>query len=140
MTSGTHVHPTVRLRLKPKAPASGYVDGAWWPRSRDLARELPGLVEVLGVRLGEVGRVAFALAAWGTAPRRVEIDGHQVRLEGFRSQDEDVVHVTGTDRRRISLLVIPPETAEAAGHSAMMTAAGRGNADSPTTILAASGG
>ncbi|WP_459956134.1 DUF5994 family protein, partial [Mycobacterium avium] len=24
---------TPRLRLKPKAPQSGYVDGAWWPRS-----------------------------------------------------------------------------------------------------------
>ncbi len=28
---------TPRLRLKPKAPQSGYVDGAWWPRSDDLA-------------------------------------------------------------------------------------------------------
>ena len=24
---------TPRLRLKPKAPQSGYVDGAWWPHS-----------------------------------------------------------------------------------------------------------
>jgi hypothetical protein len=23
---------TPRLRLKPKAPQTGYVDGAWWPR------------------------------------------------------------------------------------------------------------
>ncbi|MFF0147938.1 DUF5994 family protein [Amycolatopsis sulphurea] len=22
-----------RLRLKPEAPTTGYVDGAWWPRS-----------------------------------------------------------------------------------------------------------
>jgi hypothetical protein len=27
---------TPRLRLKPKAPISGYVDGAWWPHSDDL--------------------------------------------------------------------------------------------------------
>ena len=35
---------TPRLRLKPKAPLSGYVDGAWWPRSDDLAAELPDLL------------------------------------------------------------------------------------------------
>ena len=43
--------PRVRLRLKPKAPTTGWVDGGWWPRSRDLAAELPGLLSVLAVRL-----------------------------------------------------------------------------------------
>jgi hypothetical protein len=31
----------VRLRVKPAAPRSGHLDGSWWPRSRDLAAELP---------------------------------------------------------------------------------------------------
>jgi hypothetical protein len=35
---------TLRLKLKPKAPTTGYVDGAWWPRSRDLSAELPALL------------------------------------------------------------------------------------------------
>ena len=26
-----------RPRLKPAGPATGHVDGAWWPRTRDLA-------------------------------------------------------------------------------------------------------
>ena len=43
---------TPRLRLKPKAPTSGYVDGAWWPHSEDLSIELPDLLSVLSVRLG----------------------------------------------------------------------------------------
>ena len=38
---------TPRLRLKPKAPTSGYVDGAWWPHSDDLPIELPDLLAVL---------------------------------------------------------------------------------------------
>ena len=43
MTSGSQLHRAhqLRLRLKPKAPRTGYVDGAWWPRSHDLAAELP---------------------------------------------------------------------------------------------------
>lgn len=28
--------PMALLRLKRKAPTTGYVDGAWWPRSDDL--------------------------------------------------------------------------------------------------------
>ena len=34
----------LRLRLKPKAATTGFVDGGWWPRSRDFAVELPGLL------------------------------------------------------------------------------------------------
>jgi Family of unknown function (DUF5994) len=48
---------TPRLRLKPKAPMSGRVDGAWWPRSDDLTKELPDLLAVLSVRLGAIDRV-----------------------------------------------------------------------------------
>jgi hypothetical protein len=146
MMSGPHVQTIsapesqhgLRLRLKPKAPTTGYVEGGWWPRSRDLAAELPALVEILAVRLGPVTRVAFALAAWDTAPRRAEVDGHSVRLEGYRSQDAHIVHVTGDDRQRISLLVVPPTAAEPAGHDAMMKAAARGNAESPAEILTTS--
>jgi hypothetical protein len=142
MTSGPHTHtaphPPLRLRLKPKAPATGYVDGAWWPRSRDLTVELPALAEVLAVRLGRIERVAHALSAWDTVPSRFEVDGYRVRLEGFTYQDQNIIHITGSNRGRVSLLVIPPETTTPAGHDALMTAARRGNADRPEEILAAS--
>lgn len=137
----THSPPTrdapLRLRLKPEAPATGYIDGAWWPRSRNLTTELPSLAEGLAVRLGRVVRVAYALSAWDTAPRRFEVDGYQVRLEGFTYQDQNIIHVTDTNRGRISLLVIPPGMPEPAGHEALMTAARHDNADRPEEILAA---
>jgi hypothetical protein len=131
-------HTPLRLRLKPKAPATGYVDGAWWPRSHDLAAELPALATVLATRLGRVERAAYALSTWDSVPRRFEVDGHRVRLEGFTYQDQNIIHVTGSNRGRISLLVVPPETADPAGHDALMTAAHRGNTDQPDEILAAS--
>lgn len=127
----------LRLRLKPEAPAIGYVDGAWWPRSRNLTTELPALAEVLAVRLGRIVRVAYALSAWAVAPRRFDVDGYPVRLEGFTYQDQNIIHVTGTNRGRVSLLVIPSETTAAAGHDALMTAARPDNADRPEEILAA---
>jgi hypothetical protein len=131
-------HTQLRLRLKPKAPATGHVDGAWWPRSRDLTAELPALAEVLAVRLSRIERVAYALTAWDPAPRRFEVDGYRVRLEGFTYQDRNIIHVTGSNRGRISLLVVPPEMTDPAGHDAMMTAGRRGNTDRPEEILAAS--
>lgn len=137
MTSVPHTHTQLRLRLKPKAPATGYVDGAWWPRSRDLTAELPALAEVLAVRLGRIERVAYALSAFDPNPRRFEIDGQRVRLEGFTYQDQNIIHVTGSNRGRISLLVIPPEMTETAAHEALMTAGHRGNTDRPEDILTA---
>jgi hypothetical protein len=131
---------TLRLRLKPKTTKpTGYVDGGWWPRSRDLTVELPELVRVLGVRLGGVTRVAFPLGAWRTAPRTIVVDARAIALEGFNSQDQHVLHVSGPDRQRISVLVIPPDTLTVAAHGAMMMASRRDNADRPITILAEMG-
>ena len=99
MTSGSHTasHTQLRLRLKPKAPPTGYVDGAWWPRSRDLTAELVALAEVLAVRLGRIERVAYVLSTWDTAPRKPEIGGFRVRLEGFSHQDRNIIHLTPRD-------------------------------------------
>ena len=129
-------HSDLRLRLKPKAPATGYVDGAWWPRSHDLVTELTALAEVLSVRLGRIERIAYPLSMWDAAPRRINVGGHSTRLEGFSYQDRNIVHVTGANNGRVSLLVVPPEMDGAAGHDAMMKAAHRGNADRPEEILA----
>ncbi|WP_157984939.1 DUF5994 family protein [Lentzea terrae] len=39
-------------------------DGAWWPRSSDLAAELPPLIAALAGRLGRATQVTFNLTAW----------------------------------------------------------------------------
>ena len=62
---------TPRLRLKPKAPQSGYVDGAWWPHSEDLTAELPDLLSVLSVRLGPIGRVIYSVNEWANATCKI---------------------------------------------------------------------
>lgn len=153
MASGPHNHPlaapmpntddrpapALRLRLKPKGSLVGYVDGGWWPRSRDLVVELPALARVLAVRLGRITRVAFPLTAWDISPRQMAVDGGMVRLEGFQHRDEYVVHVSGPDRRRISLLVIPQDATTSAAHEAMTAASGRNNSDRPAALLATSG-
>jgi hypothetical protein len=69
--AGTASEP--RLQLKPDPPASEYLDGVWWPRSTQLAIELPGLVARLSDRLGQVIMVGYRLDAWPETPPQVEI-------------------------------------------------------------------
>lgn len=128
----------LRLKLKPKtAIAVGYVDGAWWPRSRDLALELRALVPVLAVRLGRIERVTYHLGDWGPAARKIVIDGSVVRIGGFRSQRAGTLDVLA-ELNRVTLLILAPSASPGAAHRVMLTAGHRDNADSVAELLSAS--
>jgi hypothetical protein len=130
---------TPRLRLKPKAPQSGYVDGAWWPHSDDLAAELPDLLSVLSVRLGPIGRVLYNLNDWATAPAKFATGGRMVRLDGYQLQPANTVEVLGLNRNKTVLLVVSPNADPDEAHAIMMAAAGPSNASTVASLLGASG-
>lgn len=137
-TTARHPTPpqrTPRLRLKPKAPKTGYVDGAWWPRSDTLTAELPDLLAVLSVRLGTIERVTYHLREWATAPATLDTDGRTVRLEGHRRQPVNTIEVFGAGRTRIVLLVVPSHTDPDQAHETMMTAAAPRDDSSVDTLL-----
>ena len=124
----------LRLRLKPKAPITGWVDGGWWPRSRDLATELPALLAVLAVRLGRIERVSYRLGEWAPTLHKISCDGAVVRVEGYRSQHANTVDVLA-ERQRVALLVVEPETSAETAHAVLMAAGHRGNTDDIDTLL-----
>ena len=125
---------TPRLRLKPKAPTTGYVDGAWWPHSDDLLIELPDLLAVLSVRLGRIGRVIYNLTEWASAPAKLPIDGRVVRLAGYYRQPVNTVEVLG-NRNKIVLLVVPARSDPDRAHDTMMAAAAPNNASTIDCLL-----
>jgi hypothetical protein len=129
---------TPRLRLKPKAPTSGYVDGAWWPHSDDLPTELPDLLAVLSVRLGPIDRVIYNLAEWASAPKKPMMDGRIVRLAGYFRQPPHTLQVIGVNRKKIVLLVVPAQTEPDRAHDAMMMAAAPDDASTIDQLLATS--
>jgi hypothetical protein len=135
-TPSTDDRRHLRLRLKPGGPVTGFVDGGWWPRSRDLPAELPALLAVLAVRLGPVESVSYHLDTWEPTPRRFTLDGRLVRLAGYRSQHPATIDVIGA-ARRVTLLVVAPDAAPQAAHDALMTAGHRGNADPVDALLLA---
>ena len=135
---GRHYTPpehTPRLRLKPKAPQSGYVDGAWWPRSDDLAAELPDLLAVLSVRLGRIDRVMYNVNEWAKASAKLATGGRAVRLDGYRRQPINTVEVLGLNRNKIALLVVPPNTDPDEAHATLMAAAAPGNDSTVDSLL-----
>ena len=114
---------TPRLRLKPKVPHTGYVDGAWWPHSDDLTAEIADLLAGLSVRLGPIDRVLYKLNDWAKAPTELATGGHAVRLDGNGLQPPNTVEVLGLNRNKIVLLVVPPHIDPDRAHATMMAAA-----------------
>jgi hypothetical protein len=126
--------PPPRWELKHDLSITGYVDGAWWPRSRNLSAELSALLAVLPIKLGQPERVAYDLTAWDVAPRRLNINGFNVGLDGFHHQQPDTVDVR-TRKRHIALLIVPPESAPADARQTLLRASQAGNSDSIKELL-----
>jgi len=141
MTSASNSSPSAtespRLVVKSQTPATGFVDGAWWPASRDLAAELPAVAAELAARLGGIESVSYNINAWTLPARKIDIDGTVVRMSGFRTQNHDTVDVIGA-KRRLVLLVVPPETDPAVANDALAAAGRDGNADDIAALLLAS--
>ncbi|MCU1614026.1 MAG: hypothetical protein JWO98_1566 [Frankiales bacterium] len=129
----------VRVSLRDDAGSDDSAfDGAWWPRTRDLATEVPELIAELERRGLRIERFTYALDAWQPAPRKVTVNGRVVRTGGFRSMDPQVVCLTWHGgQRRADLLVVPPDTDVLTGARALRLGTRRGLPRSPQMVLAA---
>ncbi|MEI5009896.1 DUF5994 family protein [Streptomyces sp. PmtA] len=126
-TSERLTSPPARLSMTPAGSPRGLLDGAWWPRSRDLLRELPALVHVLDARWGRITRVTVNPAHWPMIPRKVPVAGHTVHVGWFAEQDPHKLLLLSYTAGRWDLLVIPPETDAATAARLMAAAATSGS-------------
>ncbi|MFI5615949.1 DUF5994 family protein [Streptomyces sp. NPDC051567] len=127
---------TALLRLETTRSREGALDGAWWPRSRDIATELPGLITALTRHLGPITRVGLDAGAWNGLPTRLLVEGQVVHLDSFPVGD-DTVLVTRGDNDHFALLVVPPGTTATAAREAMAQAVRADNITQATQILIA---
>ncbi|WP_406862153.1 DUF5994 family protein [Streptomyces sp. HUAS MG47] len=123
MTTTLAPSHSARLSLTPKTTLAGLLDGAWWPRSRDLAAELPPLVDALEERFGRITRATVNPTRWPVVPHKVAVAGHTVHVGWFTEQDPDKMILLSYTVGRVDLLVIPPETEPAAATRLMAAAA-----------------
>ncbi|MGW1074997.1 DUF5994 family protein [Streptomyces sp. NPDC002537] len=125
---------TALLRLETTQERGGILDGAWWPRSRDIGAELPGLISALTEHLGPVTRVGLDQSAWGELPVRLTIGGRVVHIDSFPVGD-DTVLITRGDNDHFALLVVPPDAAPDAARTAMARAVRADNITQAEQIL-----
>jgi hypothetical protein len=126
-----------RLTLRPSEDRRT-LDGAWWPRSRELADELVTLFAVWPPEAGYISRVIVSPRDWDSTPAKVAIPLRrgQVKTELLA---QDVTHhavLIMLDGQRQSLVVIPPDasretaTKYLAAFGARRTASNRRSASS----------
>lgn len=130
----------VRLRLKQPSDHPGMVNGAWWPRSRDLTRELPALVAALDPVWGRIYHATVQVAMWPDIPKKVVTGDHVVSVGWFDAEQDrnDICLISLRGGARWDLLVVPPELDAETAERLMVNAATAGNLQSASALLAAS--
>ncbi|MFE9369617.1 DUF5994 family protein [Streptomyces sp. NPDC006711] len=126
-----------RLSLTPRTTLAGRLDGAWWPRSRNLDAEFPALLDALDETWGRVTRVTVNPTHWPVIPHKVPVTGHTLHVGWFTEQDPDKVILLSRGAGRWDLLVIPPETEPAAAAQLMSAAALPGSVLTAGALLTA---
>jgi len=126
----------LRLRLRGPGVVGGFVDGGWWPRTRDLSIELPPLLVAMYSAGYDVRRVMYNITAWDRAPRRMTVGGRLVKLGGFHTQNAAAISlVDPSGRQRIDLVVVPPGTDPVIAERALALAGRDGDPRRPAQIL-----
>ena len=89
------------------------LDGAWWPHTTSIARELPELIQALGDRLGRIMDIAVNWSAFEGVLDLNSLTRHgPENLPGFKARQQRVMTITGS-RARANLLVVPCRTTTA---------------------------
>ncbi|MDO0914872.1 DUF5994 family protein [Streptomyces sp. DT2A-34] len=134
---------SARLSLAPAGSVPGLLDGAWWPRSRDLLREIPTLTNALDACWGRITHVTVNPAHWPVIPRKLPgtghtvHSGHTVHVGWFADeQDPNKVILLSSTVGRLDLLVIPPETEPAAAARLMAAATVPGGIRTASGLMA----
>jgi hypothetical protein len=128
--------PAARLALKADGSSRGLLDGAWWPRSRDLSNELRALTDVLDPLWGRITRIAVNPKHWPVIPHKVPVGGHTVKVGWFTPEiDPHKLLLLSYGTGRWDLLVIPPETGAESAARLMAAASGRDGLPLTATAL-----
>jgi hypothetical protein len=116
--------PPVRLSLVPPNRGPVRIDGAWWPRTDDLSKELLPLLAALGVRWGRISHITVDGTAWQDGPPAIVLGGHTIRVNrSVNAGQRDAICLVCRGVGRCDLIVVPPETARLQAHRTLASAA-----------------
>jgi hypothetical protein len=115
---------TSPCRLTLAGELGGGLDGAWWPHSTSIARELPDLIAALREPLGQAVDIAVNWSPFEGVPDLDLLNRRGVAATpGRESRRLRVMAITGT-RARADVLVVPWQTSTALAVMVLRHAAG----------------
>jgi hypothetical protein len=114
-SGATDTRQASQVRLTLASRLGHDIDGAWWPRTGRISRELPQLVSVLVARLGPIVDINVNWSALQSQP--------DLNLHCWRGIHQHVMTVSGRDARA-NLLIVPNRTATALAVLVLRQAAG----------------
>ena len=97
------------VRVSLAAERGGDIDGAWWPRSASIARELPDLIQALHPAVGDIVDIDINWLARSPAPILSTMSPEVAAKIGGTKPHHRLMFLTGRSALT-RLLVIPPMT------------------------------
>jgi hypothetical protein len=108
-------HPASGVRLTLASRLGNDVDGAWWPRTGLISRELPELVSILEGRLGQVNDINVNWSALQCQP--------DLNWAWWQGISPHIMTIRGGDARA-KILIVPYRTGTALAVMLLRRAAG----------------
>lgn len=103
--------PPARLSLVRPGGGPVRIDGAWWPRTRDPAKEIPPLLAALDGRWGRITHITLDSAEWLEGRSAMVLGGHTLRISRSAAGGRgDTVCLLCPGVGRCDLVVVAPET------------------------------
>ncbi|PPJ24691.1 hypothetical protein C5E45_25220 [Nocardia nova] len=111
--------------MRPRGDGTGHVDGVWWPRTQDLAAELPGLLTALRPHLGPVRRVVYDPTGWWSpSTRHLQLGSHRIRLDPYRFELFNTMYVCSAHGTLVLLQVVLATTDDSVANAALAAVPG----------------
>jgi hypothetical protein len=137
ITTPRSPHLPARLALLPPGSGPHLIDGAWWPRSHDLGRELPGLLTALEERWPHITRVTVSRSMWRVRPGTLLVDGRELHINQSESLPRPhTICLLSCGVGRCDLLVVPPGETPTEAHRLLNAAHTHDGTHSGTRVLA----
>lgn len=139
----TAVSTDIRIRLD-NSFSSGPLDGAWWPRSRNLQDEAAALIDHFPHRVGRISRLLFSRPDWDLVAgepsvRKIRAARGMVKVGSFPSDDTHLVVLSMATGDRLRLLVVPHDTDPEVAERILAQAADDRNTYRPAQLLGLDG-
>lgn len=112
------------VRVSLSAVLGGDIDGAWWPRTGSLVRELPDLIEALRPVLGDVVDISVNWSAVSATPVLSTMSSTTPPRVGWNSVPQRLMLIVG-HRARTKIFVVPAMTPSALAVMVLRQAAAR---------------